>query len=258
LSAGRTSFFIQTGYNNERGENEKANMKILKNKPSYLLEKRLLARYACIAGVDEAGVGPLAGPVVAAAVILEPADVKRGRASWWRGVRDSKMLSHKARERYMELILQHAASFGIGSASVSEIDEINILQARLLAMKRAVENLKTVPHRVLVDGNIEIPDATFSQECIVRGDAKVLSIACASILAKVTRDNILMKLHEQFPEYGFAQHKGYPTALHRQRLKQYGPCSEHRKSFAPVKKLLKADWPHDSLETAESVVFLKQ
>src|SRR3989344_1064605 len=208
--------------------------------PTFSMELKKLPLFGLIAGVDEAGVAPLAGPVVAAAVILEPSTVGQLRSSnkWWYRIRDSKMLTHAARQELATQIIDNCVSFGIGSASVEEIDEINIFHARMLAMKRALSNLKPVPQLVLVDGNHSIPNIECKQICVVGGDAQILSIACASILAKVTRDDLLSKLHEEFPEYGFDKHKGYPTKLHYERLKQFGPCPQHRRSFNPVKLLL--------------------
>jgi len=215
--------------------------KIMKNfSPNLSKESHFFKFHGNVAGVDEAGVGPLAGPVVAAAVVLDVNKISRAgkRRGWWSGVKDSKMLSAKKREEFAREIYKNALSVGIAHASVEEIDRLNILRARLLAMKRAVESLKTVPGFVLIDGNKKIPGIDFPQEAIVKGDMKVLSIACASILAKVTRDGICGRLHKAYPEYGFDKHKGYPTKMHFARLKQFGPCAVHRKSFSPVKILL--------------------
>lgn len=179
-----------------------------------------------LAGVDEAGRGPLAGPVVAAAVILD--DSKRIP-----GLNDSKMLTALARERLYDKIRDKALCCGVGVASVQEIDELNIFHATMLAMKRAVEGLRLRPAKVLVDGN-RLPKWDLLAEAIVDGDAKVKAISAASILAKVTRDRMLVELHEQFPQYGFAAHKGYGTPEHLQALKAHGPCIHHRRHFAPV------------------------
>ena len=180
-----------------------------------------------VAGVDEAGRGPLAGPVVAAAVILdELAPVK--------GLADSKVLSPRRRELLFDQIRARALCCSIASASVEEIDRLNILQATLLAMRRAVEGLRLLPHRVVVDGNCA-PVLPMTVAAIVKGDAKVAAISAASILAKVQRDRWCADLHEQFPHYGFANHKGYPTAEHLAALQRHGPCSAHRRSFAPVR-----------------------
>jgi len=181
-----------------------------------------------VAGVDEAGRGPLAGPVVAAAVILD--DGRRIR-----GLADSKVLTPLKRERLFDEIRDKALAFCIAEASVEEIDTLNILQATLLAMKRAVEGLRLPPHKVLVDGN-RLPQLRVRAEAIVGGDAKVKSISAASILAKVARDQICVAHEERFPEYGFAVHKGYSTPAHLAALVEHGPCVWHRHSFAPVRE----------------------
>jgi ribonuclease HII len=183
-----------------------------------------------IAGVDEVGRGPLAGDVVAAAVIL---DTRRPIP----GLADSKTLTEKRREQLFDEIRQKAKCFFIARASVAEIDQINILQASLLAMKRAVEGLSQQPDKVLVDGN-RLPEWRYAAEAVVQGDAKVKAIAAASILAKVTRDRDMVLLDQQFPGYGFAAHKGYPTPQHLTALAALGACEIHRCSFAPVKATL--------------------
>ncbi|BBO59570.1 ribonuclease HII [Mycoavidus sp. B2-EB] len=183
-----------------------------------------------ICGVDEAGRGPLAGPVVAAAVIL---DAKRPIE----GLADSKTLSAKKRAVLFELICERALAFSIASASVEEIDRLNILYATMLAMQRAVETLPITPSLAKIDGN-RCPTLKMQAEAIVRGDALLPEISAASILAKVTRDRMLLELHALHPEYGFAAHAGYGTAQHLAALKQYGPCHHHRRSFAPVRKAL--------------------
>jgi len=183
-----------------------------------------------IAGVDEAGRGPLAGAVIAAAVILDPT---RPIA----GVTDSKKLTAKKRERLEIEIQQHAIAWAIGRAEVEEIDELNILQASLLAMSRAVEGLPLVPTHVQVDGN-QCPTVNYPVEAIVKGDALIPAIGAASILAKVARDRELIALDEQYPEYGFAQHKGYPTKAHFAALEAHGASPVHRRSFAPVRRIL--------------------
>ncbi len=180
-----------------------------------------------VAGVDEAGRGPLAGPVVAAAVILDELAPVTGLA-------DSKVLSPRRRELLFDQIRARALCCSIASASVEEIDRLNILQATLLAMRRAVEGLRLLPHRVVVDGN-RVPLLPMTVAAIVKGDAKVAAISAASILAKVQRDRWCADLHQQFPHYGFATHKGYPTAGHLAALQRHGPCSAHRRSFAPVR-----------------------
>ena len=189
-----------------------------------------LDRPGLVAGVDEAGRGPLAGPVVAAAVILDDlAPIK--------GLRDSKVLTERARERLFDEIRARALCCSIAQASVEEIDTLNILQATLLAMQRAVDGLRLRPHKVLVDGN-RLPTLTMAAQAIVKGDAKVRAISAASILAKVHRDRLCQELHAQHPEYGFGGHKGYPTAAHLAALRTHGPCVQHRRSFAPVRALL--------------------
>lgn len=185
-----------------------------------------------IAGVDEAGRGPLAGDVVAAAVILPENHMISG-------INDSKKLSEKKREVLFDMIKKTAVSWAIGRCSVEEIDELNILHASMLAMKRAVEGLEITPAKVLVDGN-RLPVWTYQAEAIVGGDGKEESIGAASILAKVTRDRDMKALALQYPEYGFEKHKGYPTAYHMKQLKQYGVTAIHRRSYAPVKRLLEA------------------
>ncbi len=180
-----------------------------------------------VAGVDEAGRGPLAGPVVAAAVILdELAPIK--------GLNDSKLLSPKRREVLFEEIRARALCWHIASASVQEIDSLNILQATLLAMRRAVEGLRILPHRVVVDGN-RTPPLKMPVKALVKGDQKVAAISAASILAKVQRDHWCLDLHDAHPQYGFAAHKGYPTPEHLAALQAHGPCVAHRLSFAPVR-----------------------
>lgn len=183
-----------------------------------------------IAGVDEAGRGPLAGPVYAAAVILDPA---RPIA----GLDDSKKLSEKTRDRLAQLIKEHALAWAIASSSVAEIDAINILQASLLAMRRAVETLQPAPDEILVDG-LHCPAVAMHARAIVRGDATVSSIAAASILAKTARDAELRRLHAIYPQYGLDRHKGYPTAAHLAALHTHGPALIHRRSFAPVRQLI--------------------
>lgn len=183
-----------------------------------------------IAGVDEVGRGPLAGDVVTAAVILDPKNSIEGLA-------DSKKLTEKKREKLFDEIIAKSASWCIARATVEEIDEINILQASLLAMKRAVEGLKIKPDHVLVDGN-KIPKWSFSAEAIVQGDSKVAEISAASILAKVTRDREMLIFDAKYPAYGLAKHKGYPTKMHMAALQQHGPSPIHRKSFGPVKALI--------------------
>lgn len=184
--------------------------------------------YSIIAGIDEAGRGPLAGPVVSAAVIL-PEDF------FCKEINDSKKLTEKKREKLFPLIMNQAVNVGIGIASHSEIDRINILQASLLSMKRAVENLSRHPDFLIIDGQFTI-DIPVDQSAIVKGDAKSMSIAAASIIAKVTRDAIMRDFHDRFSQYNFVQHKGYPTKAHKQAVRDHGPSPVHRLSFKGVKE----------------------
>lgn len=185
---------------------------------------------ADIAGVDEVGRGPLAGDVVTAAVILDPDRPIEG-------LRDSKKLTAARREALAEDIRERSIAWAVARASVAEIDELNILQASLLAMHRAVAALEPQPGYVLVDGN-RLPRWQYASEPVVKGDDRVPAIAAASILAKVQRDNELVELEQQYPGYGFAKHKGYPTAMHLEALKSLGVTPVHRRSFGPVKALL--------------------
>lgn len=184
--------------------------------------------YRLVCGVDEAGRGPLAGPVYAAAVILPDGleDL---------GINDSKKLSEKKREQLFDVICEKAVAYGIGSASEKEIDEINILNAAFLAMKRAIEAMGLEPDLVLVDGNRK-PGTGYEEITIVKGDAKSISVAAASILAKVSRDRYMKDLAQKYPAYKFEQHKGYPTKLHYEMIEQYGILPDHRRSF--LKKIL--------------------
>jgi ribonuclease HII len=183
-----------------------------------------------ICGVDEAGRGPLAGPVFAAAVILDPNRPIKG-------LRDSKKLNEAQRDALAIEIKAHALAWSIAQSSEQEIDQINILQATMLAMRRAVEGLSTQPTLALIDGN-RCPVMTVRSEAIVKGDDKVAAISAASILAKTARDAALMVLHLQYPQYAFDQHKGYPTTLHIERLQAHGVSPVHRKSYAPVRALI--------------------
>ena len=189
-----------------------------------------------VCGVDEAGRGPLVGAVVAGAVVLDPNKPIDG-------LKDSKKLTAAKRDFLYEQILEKAKAWGVGEASPAEIDQINILQATMLAMRRAIEDLSTRlgawPEKALIDGN-RCPELPIAAEAIVKGDAKEPAISAASIVAKVTRDRQMMQLHKRHPEYGFAQHMGYPTEAHFAALKQYGVCSEHRRSFSPVRKVLES------------------
>ena len=189
-----------------------------------------------ICGVDEAGRGPLVGSVVAGAVVLDPNNPIVG-------LKDSKKLTPAKREYLFEQIMLKAKAWGIGEASPEEIDHINILQATMLAMRRAVEDLSirlgAWPDKALIDGN-RCPELPIPAEAIVKGDAKEPAISAGAILAKVTRDRQMAILHERFPQYGFAQHMGYPTAAHFAALKEFGVCEEHRRTFSPVRNVLEA------------------
>jgi len=187
-----------------------------------------------VAGVDEAGRGPLAGPVVAAAVILGHIAIP--------GLGDSKQKSERQRDVLFDLIQRDAIAIGVGRAEVEEIDRLNIFQATLLAMQRAVAALAIVPDEALIDG-LHCPVLTCRATAVVGGDASVAAISAASIIAKVTRDRIMLALHLDFPEYGLAQHKGYPTAAHVAALERCGASSVHRTSFAPVRRVLRDGRP---------------
>lgn len=190
----------------------------------FLYENQLAQQgYSSICGVDEAGRGPLAGPVCAAAVILKPNDIIEG-------VNDSKKLTEKKREALFDIIKEKAISYSIAFATVEEIKEINILNATMLAMKRAVEGLDVPSDYAIIDGN-KTPNLNIPCESIVKGDAKSMSIAAASILAKVSRDRLLLEYAKQYPEYGFEKHKGYGTKVHTQAIREFGPCPVHRMSF---------------------------
>lgn len=196
----------------------------------FFYEKQLSEKgYTNICGVDEAGRGPLAGPVCAAAVILKPDDIIDG-------VNDSKKLSEKKREMLFDIIKQRAVSYSIAWATLEEIEKINILNATMLAMKRAVEGLDIPADYAIIDGN-KNPELNIPANSIVKGDAKSMSIAAASILAKVSRDRLLLEYAKEYPEYKFEKHKGYGTKLHREALLKYGPCPIHRMSF--LTKILK-------------------
>ena len=192
-------------------------------------EKEAIAKgYNSICGVDEAGRGPLAGPVCAAAVILPKGEIIEG-------VNDSKKLTEKKREALYDVIKEKAVAYSIAFATVEEIEEMNILNATMLAMKRAVEGLSLPADYAMIDGN-KLPDLNIPAEYVIKGDANSMSIAAASILAKVTRDRLCADYEKEYPQYGFAKHKGYGTKLHREMILKYGPCKIHRMSF--LKKLL--------------------
>lgn len=192
------------------------------------LQEELPVINGLLAGTDEAGRGPLAGNVVAAAVILNPDKPITG-------LDDSKKLTEKKREQLAIEIKAKALSWAVVSISPQQIDEINILQASLFAMKTAAENLDVAPNHVFVDGNKTLIDCFCDNTAIIKGDSRVAEISAASILAKVERDAQMLTLHEQYPEYGFDKHKGYPTKVHREILDAIGPCPEHRRSYAPVR-----------------------
>jgi ribonuclease HII len=183
-----------------------------------------------VCGVDEAGRGPLFGEVVAAAVVLDPAQPIAGLG-------DSKQLSEKVRDHLFKLIWEQAIAVSIGRASVAEIDKLNILQASMLAMQRAVEGLSVQPDMALIDGN-RCPNLACPAQAIVKGDAKELCIGAASIIAKVTRDQDMQAWHKRYPYYGLDKHKGYPTKQHLLALAEHGVCDQHRRSFGPVAKIL--------------------
>jgi len=195
-----------------------------------------------VAGIDEAGRGPLAGPVVAAVVVLKPeilADA--AKMEKLKGIKDSKKLTAKKREELFEIIKAECFEVGVGICDHATIDRVNILQATFLAMKMALGNLKIKPDIILVDGKFPIPNLSLRQEAIIDGDALIFCIAAASIIAKVEHDKIIDKYAEQYPQYGFLNHKGYGTKEHLAALIKYGPSPIHRKTFAPVKKLLKKE-----------------
>ena len=197
---------------------------------TFAIERFLFSQgYATVAGTDEAGRGPLAGPVVAACVIL-PLNCK------YQQFQDSKKLSAKARSELAQRLVELEAGIGVGIVSAAEIDQLNILQASLLAMKKAVENLPGPPDFLLVDGRFTVP-MPVPQKALIRGDSRSASISAASIVAKVTRDAIMEQYHHEYPLYNFARHKGYPTTEHRRIIREIGACPIHRQSFKPVR-----DW----------------
>ncbi|WP_221799666.1 ribonuclease HII [Oceanobacter mangrovi] len=194
------------------------------------IEQTLLQQGVSYCGVDEAGAGPLCGDVVAAAVILDPARPIEG-------LNDSKKLTEKRREVLFEQIIANAKAWCVARSTVEEIDTINILKARMLAMSRAVAGLAVAPQYALIDGN-RLPELAMPATAVVKGDSLVSAIAAASILAKVSRDREMLELDQQYPGYGFAQHKGYGTKAHLEALRALGPCAIHRRSYAPVRALL--------------------
>ncbi len=201
-------------------------------------EKQIFSQgHQIIGGLDEAGRGPLAGPVVAACVSVK-SDFNFDN-KLLENIHDSKKLTEKKREELFNIIQNEFDDIGIGSCDNQTIDKINILQASLLAMKKALGAIKNKPNIILIDGKFGLPNYSGLQQPIVKGDEKIFSIMAASILAKVTRDRIMKQYHEQYPQYGFDKHKGYGTKIHMEALNTYGPCPIHRTSFGPVKKALK-------------------
>ncbi|MFA6097352.1 MAG: ribonuclease HII [Candidatus Paceibacterota bacterium] len=206
--------------------------------PDFSREEKLFNKgYRQIAGIDEVGRGPLAGPLVAAAVVFSHTAKISDLVKM--GVRDSKLLTSKKREYLYEKIVEKCRDWSVSVIPEDVIDEINILQATLLAMRRAVESLKVKPDFLLIDGNFTIDDYPVSQLAVPKADQHIFSVSAASVLAKVTRDRILVDLDQKYPEYGFAKHKGYGTREHMEALKKHGPCIIHRKSFGPIDRIIK-------------------
>lgn len=193
--------------------------------------------YNYIGAIDEAGRGPLAGPVVACCLIVSPKLNLSDNKKLWR-INDSKKISAKVREKLYKIIFSEFEYIGIGTSDHNSVDRNNISQAAFLAMKKAIGALRIKPDFLILDGKFPIPNISIGQQAIIDGDAKVFSIAAASIIAKVTRDRIMMEMHEKYPQYGFDKHKGYGTKLHLEMLNKYGPCPIHRKTFARVKELV--------------------
>ncbi len=211
--------------------------------PDFKLEKTLSEKgYDAVIGIDEAGRGPLAGPVVASAVFIKSVDLFDDESEEWDLVRDSKKLSEKQRDRVFDFIMEKF-HVGVGLSNEKTIDRINILEATYLAMKKSISELKIKDKgkkvAILVDGNKKIPNLSMEQEAVVGGDRVVKSIAAASIVAKVTRDRMMKEYDDKWPEYGFAKHKGYGTKFHMDALIKCGPCEIHRYSFDPVRKAMK-------------------
>lgn len=204
--------------------------------PDFSREEKLFKKgYRYIAGIDEAGRGPLAGPVVAAAVVFsENAKVSQLVKL---GVKDSKLLTSKKRDYLYSKIIENCSDWSVGIVSEDVIDEINILQATLLAMKNAAESLKVKPDFLIIDGNFIIKDFPASQMAIAKADQHIFSVSAASVVAKVTRDKLLVELDIKYPEYGFAKHKGYGTKEHIEAIRKFGPCMVHRRSFSPVDEI---------------------
>ena len=210
--------------------------------PTYKNEtQKHLDGFLLVAGCDEVGIGPLAGPVVAATVILDPESIdgNRTKSKWWYRVRDSKTTNESERMELVSFIMDHCLDHAVGVVSHETIDEINIHQAALLAMEKSVSGLKQIPDFLFLDGIYKLPKLYITQQAVISGDEKILSISAASIIAKVARDKILQQLHEAHPEYGFDKHKGYGTKFHREAMMKYGVTREHRTSFEFVQKCLK-------------------
>jgi ribonuclease HII len=209
--------------------------------PTYKNETEKYAQgFTRVAGCDEVGIAPIAGPVVAATVILDRQSIegKRSKSKWWYRVRDSKTVDEDEREELVMFIKDHCVDFGVGIVSHETIDEINIYQASLLAMEKSVRQLKTIPDFLFLDGIHKLPKLPIAQQAMIDGDAKILSISAASIVAKVARDKILRQLHQIFPEYGFDKHKGYGTKFHREALVKHGVTPAHRQTFGFVAECL--------------------
>lgn len=192
--------------------------------------------FKILGSLDEVGRGPLAGPVVAACVTCNESFKVTKEI---RKINDSKKMTERGRERFFKIIYESFNEVGIGICDHKTIDRINILQASFLAMKQAIGQVKNKPDFILLDGKLLLPNISLKQTAVIKGDSFIISIAAASIIAKVTRDNIMKEMHQKYPNYGFDQHKGYGTKMHLEALKKYGPCPIHRKSFAPVANLLK-------------------
>ncbi len=214
--------------------------------PTFKFETEKFAQgLKLVAGCDEVGIAPLAGPVVACAVILNSASIdgRRTKSKWWYRVRDSKTVNEKERESLVEFIKDNCLSFGLGVVAHETIDKINIFYAAQEAMKQALATMPLQPEFVFIDGKHKVKGLLIRQQPVVDGDAKILSIAAASIIAKVSRDKMLNELHEQYPVYNFHLNKGYPTKFHRLALMKHGPCPAHRRSFALVRENMQQPLP---------------
>lgn len=223
-------------------------------KPNFDYERKLIkSGFSRICGIDEVGRGPLAGPVVACAVAIDSDLIKSPEsASWWIKIRDSKKLSAARREKWHKFLTERAKiKWAIGIVSEKIIDEINILEATKLAMEKALKNLaatfastrsnRSEPDFLLIDGNFTLEKFDLNQKAVPQGDEKIISVAAASIIAKVTRDRMMIEYHKKYPAYCFDKHKGYGTKLHFEMIKKHGPCPIHRRSFEPIKSLFRAD-----------------